>query len=144
MSAAATSNHYVETEELIGTNDVTKVFYAEDAAATFEQDSQSFFIRKQPADAEINVSKLSAKAQKLFKGPGGSREKEWTSICAKGSDGEAAVRVHRGHKARELRMKHASRVIPSRWHEKWKDMGDSFNNGLGDPSVPKHLGAKSR
>ena len=23
-------------------------------------------------------------------------------------------------------------------------MGDSFNNGLGDPSVPKHLGAKSR
>ena len=43
-----------------------------------------------------------------------------------------------------MKEKYAHRIVPSRWHEKWKDMGDEFNNELGDPEVPTHLGAKSR
>ena len=43
-----------------------------------------------------------------------------------------------------MKQKYAHRIVPSRWHEKWKDMGDEFDSELGDPEVPTHLGAKSR
>ena len=59
-------------------------------------------------------------------------------------DGGPAVRVHCGKQARALRDKYSHRLIPSRWHEKWKDMGEGFDNELGFPEVAKHLGAKSR
>ena len=53
--------------------------------------------------------------------------KEWSSILQPGTDGQPAVKVHRGAEARRLRSKYAGRIIPSRWHEKWKDMGDTFD-----------------
>ena len=51
------------------------------------------------------------------------------------------MKVYHGKDARELREKFAHRIIPSRWHKKWKGMGDEFDNGLEDPEVAKHLGA---
>ena len=60
------------------------------------------------------------------------------------NEGKPAIKIHRGKDARELRQQYHDRIVPSRWHEKWKDMGDDFDNGLNDPDVPKHLGAKSR
>ena len=54
------------------------------------------------------------------------------------------MRVHRGKAARGLRAQYADRIVPSRWHDKWKDMGDDFDNKLKDPEIPKHMGAKSR
>ena len=74
-----------------------------------------------------------------------SAQKEWKNMIeATGPDGGPAVIVHRGKRARELFEKYSHRVIPSRWHEKWKDMGDDFDNKLQLPEVAKHLGAKSR
>ena len=63
-----------------------------------------------------------------------------------GVENMPAVRVHRGAKAREIKQKYPDRLIPSRWHEKWKDMGDDFDNKLEKtvPGLAKHLGAKSR
>ena len=55
-----------------------------------------------------------------------------------------AVRVHVGTAARRIKRDKAHRTVPSRWHEKWKDMGDDFDNNLKDANVAKHLGAKSR
>ena len=65
-------------------------------------------------------------------------------VSATSPDGGPAVRVHRGAKAREYRKRYAHRIIPSRWHEKWKDMGDEFDNRLDLVELSKHLGAKSR
>ena len=53
-------------------------------------------------------------------------------------------RIHRGKEARALQAKCSVRVIPSRWHEKWNDLGDDYDNKLNDSDVAKHLGAKSR
>ena len=62
-----------------------------------------------------------------------------------GIDGEAAVRIHRGTRAAELQAKYPHRVIPSRWHEKWKDKGDDHDNKLPKAlGILKHLDAKSR
>ena len=65
-------------------------------------------------------------------------------IDATNPDGSPEVRVHRGKHAIELRAKYSHRLIPSRWHEEWKDMGDQYDNCLNDMSIAKHLGAKSR
>ena len=93
---------------------------------------------------------LSCKARNLFTQPGGSREAEWKAITAPnaikrsyGEDGPA-VRVYRGKEAKRLKEQFPDRIIPSRWHEKWKDRGDEFNNGLNDPLIDPRLGAKSR
>ena len=43
-----------------------------------------------------------------------------------------------------MRAQYSHRIIPSRWHRKWKDYGEEHNNGLGDPTIAPHLGAKSR
>ena len=90
------------------------------------------------------MSKLPSKAKNLFLGKGGSREKEIKAILVPDNNGTRAIRVYRGREAREMKQKYAYRFIPSRWHEKRKDMGDEFDNELGDPEVPTHLGAKSR
>ena len=65
-------------------------------------------------------------------------------VDATGLDGGPAVIVHRGKRARELYEKYSHRIVPSRWHEKWKDMSDDFDNKLNLPEVAKHLGARSR
>ena len=120
-------------------------FIIDEAEARFSLDTQNFFIKKKRPGDEIDVKKLGAKAHKLFLDKGGSREKEIKAILNSGDkDSGPAIRIHRGQTARELKQKYADRIIPSRWHEKWKDMGDDFDNGLKDPEVPKHLGAKSR
>ena len=97
-------------------------------------------------DAEIKVADLPSRAQKLFTGTGGAREKEWKNMVgAVSPEGGPAVRVLRGKQAREYRARYAHRIVPSRWHEKWKDMGDDFDNGLDDKAIAAaHLGAKSR
>ena len=41
-----------------------------------------------------------------------------------------AVVVHRGAKAAELREKYKNRIIPTRWLDKWKDMGDEYDRGV--------------
>ncbi len=67
-------------------------------------------------------------------------------MIAPGPDGTPPVKVWRGAQARKLREEYGDRgrIIPSRWHRKWKDKGGDFDNGLNDPAVPKHMGAKSR
>jgi hypothetical protein len=121
-------------------------FSADSGEVFFNTQLQTFYIRKKRPDEEISVKKLSLSAQKLFIGSGGSREKEWKAVQAAGSQGgQSAIRVHRGEAARRIRREMAHRILPSRWHEKWKDMGDGFNNELpASEGVPKHLGAKSR
>ena len=64
-------------------------------------------------------------------------------MSASGDNGPS-IRVWRGREAATLRAQYSHRIIPSRWHRKWKDQGADFDNKLGDPSVAKHLGAKSR
>ena len=38
--------------------------------------------------------------------------------------------MHRGAEARRLRAKYLDRQVRSRWHEKWKDIGEGYDNGL--------------
>ena len=102
------------------------IFDLTNSEAYFHDRDHCFFLRKKRPDEEINIRKLPQHVQRLWLDKGGAREKEWKNIVGTGS-----VRIHRGEKARELRRKYANRVIPSRWHEKWKDMGDGFDNGLG-------------
>ena len=102
------------------------------------QPAKAYFQIKKPVskDAEIKVADLPNKAQKLFIELGGAREKEWKNmVSAESPAGGPAVRVLRGKQALEYRKRYAHRIIPSRWHEKWKDMGDDFDNGLGDESI---------
>ena len=140
-------NWYVESIQDVSFSDTidhtTVAFIASDAVGCIDPNLGAFFIRKKREGEEIQVDKLDPKLQKLFVTKGGSREKEWTRVCAPGSDGPA-VRVHRGAKARELRKKYPNRIIPSRWHDKWKDMGADYDNGLKHGTIPKHMGAKSR
>ena len=136
----------MESIDKVDTTDSADIFFANEAEAFFNFPGDYFQVKKAVAkDAEIQVSSLPFQAQKLFLQPGGSREKEWKNMINATTDiGGPAVKVHRGQKARELRKRYSHRLIPSRWHEKWKDMGDGFDNGLQDPNVAKHLGAKSR
>ena len=59
-------------------------------------------------------------------------------------EGVADFARRRGKEAADRRRKYAHRIIPSRWHERWKDKGDTFDNKLNEPTIPKHLAAKSR
>jgi len=139
--------HLVETADLVGTPDAANTFFACDAEATWQPSKEYFQIKKPVSkDAEIKVADLPSKAQKLFTGTGGAREKEWKNMVgAVSPEGGPAVRVLRGKQAREYRARYAHRIVPSRWHEKWKDMGDDFDNGLDDKTIAAaHLGAKSR
>ena len=43
-----------------------------------------------------------------------------------------------------MKREYHDRIILSQWHEKWKDRGDDFDNGLNDPQLDSRLGAKSR
>ena len=63
--------------------------------------------------------------QKRWTQKGGARDKEWKKINVEG-----ATRVWRGEAARQLAQQYADRIIRSRWHEKWKDMGEDYDNGL--------------
>ena len=137
--APVSFNVYMEQES---SNPST--FIVGEAEAYFSEESDAFFIPKKRPGDEISVQKLDGNAQKLFLDKGGSREKEWNAIKIVSPEGVAAIRVHRGRAARELRIKYADRIVPSRWHDKWKDMGDDFDNKLKNPEIPKHLGATSR
>ena len=143
-----TANFYVDSEEMLKSAgspvDDNMTFVAEDGEANFDPSTWSFYMKKKRPDEEINVSRLPEKAQALFLGKGGSREKEIKAILVPDSEGTRAIRIYRGHEARELKRKYEHRIVPSRWHEKWKDMGDGFDNELNDPNVPKHMSAKSR
>ena len=57
-----------------------------------------------------------------------------------------ATKVWRGAEARALKQRFPDRIIRSRWHEKWKDQGDDYDNGLNGefPEVRKCEDAKSR
>eukprot|EP00973_Karenia_brevis_P046997 6522136-Karenia_brevis.AAC.1 len=44
--------------------------------AEYDESQNYFTVKKAPVDAEISVDKLPKEAQALFKGKGGSREKE--------------------------------------------------------------------
>ena len=79
--------------------------------------SGCFFIRKKPEDAEIKVSDLPIRQQRLFTQVGGSRTIEWSSLAR-------GIKIHRGAAARRIKADQYDRLIPSRYLEKWKDMGD--------------------
>ena len=112
-------HHFVETRDKIGTLDTADTFFAADGEATWNASHNYFQLKKPAKDAEIKVSDLPEKAQKLFTGKGGSREVEWKNMIDTSTpDGGPAVRVIRGAQAREYRLKYAHRLIPSRWHEK--------------------------
>eukprot|EP00973_Karenia_brevis_P080141 11117720-Karenia_brevis.AAC.1 len=53
-------------------------------------------------------------------------------INASTTEGGPAVIVHQGKRAREVTAKFAHRLIPSRWLEKWKDVGDDFQLAVPD------------
>ena len=90
------TNFYVENTEH-GDNDS---FIISDAMASFDNEVQGFFIKKKRPGDEITVAKLATSAQRLFVGPGGSREKEWKAILSSGTDKSPAVNVWRGKEAR--------------------------------------------
>ena len=75
--------------EDIGTTDTNLTFFANEGEATFIHSKEYFQVKKAlPKDAEIKVSDLPYKAQKLFLDPGGSRDKEWKNMVdATGPDG---------------------------------------------------------
>ena len=57
--------------------------------------------------------------------------------------------MHRGAQARALRREFADRIVNSRWHEKWKDMGEDYvsdisKQDLWDNDITEHVDAKSR
>jgi hypothetical protein len=108
------------------------------ACAMWDGEKEAFFIRKKPEDAEISIDALPKHAKNKFTDPKtGSSLKEWKGLAI-------GIKIHRGADARALRQKYANRVLPTRYLEKWKDMGDEHDNGLGDDNYPKHLDAKSR
>ena len=118
--------------------------------AVYDSSENYFTVKKVPADAEIKIADLPDKAQKLFTGKGGSREKEWNNmINQEKKNGGPAVRIHRGARARELKKNYPHRFVPSRWLDKWKDMGDEYalpfsQEELKQLGIPGHSGAKSR
>ena len=119
------------------------IFTARDAEAHWAPAENSFFVKKakRPGD-EIDIRKLHPELQKRWTDPGGAREKEWKKINVEG-----ATKVWRGKEAAELRRKYADRIIRSRWHEKWKDMGDEYENGIDlnrHPEIRACEEAKSR
>jgi len=147
------SNLYVDMQaESIKGGDakISNEFYVSEGAAEFEPSENFFALKKIPVDAEINIASLSENARKLFTGPKGSREKEWANMISQVKEsGGPAVRIHRGARAREIKQNYPQRLIPSRWLDKWKDMGDEYETPLSAPevleaNVPEHHGSKSR
>ena len=83
-----------------------------------------FFVKYKPPDPkiEINTKRLKPHLQNRFDDPkNGSRRKEWDKLKSGGS-----VKVWRGAQARALRQQFADRTVTTRWHDKWKDMGEEF------------------
>ena len=125
-------------------------FFVQEAMAEFDDSRNYFTVKKKPVDAEIRVDHLPPQAQDLFLLPDGSRGKEWMNMINQTkSEGGPAVIVHRGARARELSRQFSHRTIPSRWLDRWKDMGDDFDLGLPptllhEAGIPLHHGPKSR
>eukprot|EP00969_Alexandrium_andersonii_P261194 11547165-Alexandrium_andersonii.AAC.1 len=47
--------------------------------------------------------------------------------------------------SQEARRLKPERILPPRWHDKWKDHGPEHDNGYYDPAgLAKHLEPKSR
>ena len=69
------ANFYVESEH----PDATP-FQAGQGEAFLNYNMQNFYIRKKRPDEDISIRKLSAAAQRLFLGKGGSRDKEWKAV----------------------------------------------------------------
>ena len=66
---------------MIGTSDAAHTFFASEAEAQWLPSKEYFQIKKPVSkDAEIKVADLPSKAQKLFTGLGGAREKEWKNM----------------------------------------------------------------
>ena len=92
-------NYYVEVNKT--RRDDNDIFTADGGEIFYLHEAHNFYIRKKREADEIDVSKLSCRAQKLFTKPGGSREKEWKAITAPnaikrsyGEDGPA-VKVYK-------------------------------------------------
>ena len=131
-------------------------FTAQTGVAKVYLDSEfgiSYFQLKKgpPPEAEIDIFKLPKEAQKLFLDPEcGSDAKEWKNMLDPGKRGDdPAVIVHRGKEAERLAREYPDRIIPTRWHRKWKDLGDEHVTPLPkwiteEFKVPSHSGAKSR
>ena len=91
------------------------------------------------------MKKLKPHLQQRFYDPKkGSRRKEWDKLAVGGS-----VKVWRGAQARALRKQFADRTVTTRWHDKWKDMGEDFVSDISkidleENDITKHQDAKSR
>ena len=130
-------------------------FVIEDADARWCEKSQCFYVyRKKRPGEEIDTSKLPGNVTDLWTNKDhGARVVEWSKL-QKGGPLGPAIKVWRGEEARKLREEFGHRIVNSRWHEKWKDMGDDFDNGLNerlrqslsneDLNVTANVGAKSR
>ena len=86
-----------------GAPDTSVTFIIEEAEATCDFTPQNFYIRKKRPGEEISIKTLNEKAQKLFLGKGGSREKEIKAILNSGEKETPAIKIHRGSAARKLR-----------------------------------------
>ena len=121
------SNHYVETNELIQPIKDSATFCVTEAMAEFVPSHNYFAVKRKPEDAEIKIDDLPPKVKALFTGRGGSREKEWQNMVQQiKKEGGPAVKIHRGAQARRIREKFPHRIIPTRWLDKWKDLGDDY------------------
>ena len=115
--------------------------------AQWSDKHKCFFVKYEPPDPkiEINTTRLKPHLQQRFKDPNkGSRTVDWNKLKSGGS-----VKVHRGAQARALRAQFANRVAKTRWHEKWKDMGEDYNNqisaaDLAEIDITQHVDANSR
>ena len=115
----------------VATAEMSDSFFAAEAMAEFEDSLNYFALKKIPVDAEIKIDQLSDTARELFTGAKGSRHQEWQNMIKPTSEaGGPAVRVHRGARARELKKNYAHRMIPTRFMDKWKDMGDEYETPL--------------
>ena len=108
----------------------TSPFKACEAFAVYEEEHHAFYLKPKRPEDEIDINKEPDKAKELFTKPNGSRAKEWENMQRPDKLGRPAIRIHRGAIARALRKQYANRVTPSRWHDKWKDMGDDFDNEI--------------
>ena len=122
------------------------LFTLDTGHAQWSESAQCFFVKYKKPDPklEISVRDLDPKLQKLWTESDGARAKEWSKLQEGG-----AIKVWRGNDARALRKTFHDRIVSTRWHEKWKDMGDDYNNGLSTEvlareDITSHMGAKSR
>lgn len=151
-NSLVSANLYVEFRTGETQNESLKEtrFSISEAVAEFESSENLFALRKIPVDAEIDVNSLPEKATRLFAGPSGSRENEWANMASQVKEsGGPAVRIHRGARAKDIRTKFAHRLIPSRWLDTWKDMGDDYVTPLTpqvvtEADVPENHGSTSR